>query len=90
MPQRRYIKPNLVDQPSSQSSSDALRCCACSSGAWLQDGMLKRSVPVNVLELDAERYLVAPRGETDWVHNVRAVDGQLRTVGTLNRSWRSR
>ena len=34
-----------------------------------------RSVPVNVLELDGERYLVAPRGETDWVRNLRAAGG---------------
>src|SRR3712207_7823515 len=34
-----------------------------------------RSVPVNVLELDGQRYLVAPRGETDWVRNLRAADG---------------
>src|SRR5215208_4398410 len=31
-----------------------------------------RRVPVNVLELDGECYLVAPRGETDWVRNLRA------------------
>ena len=31
-----------------------------------------RSVPVNLLELDGERYLVAPRGNTQWVRNVRA------------------
>ena len=31
-----------------------------------------RSVPVNLLELDGERYLVAPRGNTQWVRNARA------------------
>lgn len=31
-----------------------------------------RRTPVNVLELDGERYLVAPRGETQWVRNLRA------------------
>jgi deazaflavin-dependent oxidoreductase (nitroreductase family) len=31
-----------------------------------------RSVPVNLLHLDGERYLVAPRGNTQWVRNVRA------------------
>ena len=35
------------------------------SGEW-------RTVPVNPLELGGERYLVAPRGHTDWVKNVRA------------------
>lgn len=28
--------------------------------------------PVNVLDVDGRRYLVAPRGETQWVRNVRA------------------
>lgn len=30
-----------------------------------------RTNPVNVLTLDGERYLVAPRGLTDWVRNLR-------------------
>jgi len=36
-----------------------------------------RQVPVNLLTLEGDRYLVAPRGETDWVRNVRADDGRL-------------
>jgi deazaflavin-dependent oxidoreductase (nitroreductase family) len=31
-----------------------------------------RRTPVNLLELDGDRYLVAPRGETQWVRNLRA------------------
>ena len=31
-----------------------------------------RRVPVNVLHLEGERYLVAPRGHTQWVRNLRA------------------
>jgi deazaflavin-dependent oxidoreductase (nitroreductase family) len=31
-----------------------------------------RRTPVNLLELSGESYLVAPRGETGWVRNVRA------------------
>ena len=31
-----------------------------------------RRVPVNVLHLEDERYLVAPRGHTQWVRNLRA------------------
>jgi deazaflavin-dependent oxidoreductase (nitroreductase family) len=30
-----------------------------------------RTTPVNVLTLDGERYVVAPRGVTQWVRNVR-------------------
>jgi deazaflavin-dependent oxidoreductase (nitroreductase family) len=35
------------------------------SGDW-------RTVPVNLLTIDGERYLVAPRGQTQWVRNLRA------------------
>ncbi len=46
-----------------------------SSGEW-------RTVPVNVLELDGARYLVAPRGDTQWVRNLRAAGtGELRIKG---------
>ncbi|MET0146123.1 MAG: nitroreductase/quinone reductase family protein [Ilumatobacteraceae bacterium] len=38
-----------------------------------------RSTVVNVLTVDGVRYLVAPRGETQWVRNLRAADG----AGTL-------
>ena len=31
-----------------------------------------RTVPVNLLVMDGQRYLVAPRGETQWVRNLRA------------------
>ena len=39
-----------------------------------------RSVPVNLLTFEGSHYLVAPRGETQWVRNLRAADlrGQLR------------
>jgi deazaflavin-dependent oxidoreductase (nitroreductase family) len=35
-----------------------------------------RTVPVNLLTIDDRRYLVAPRGETQWVRNLRADDGR--------------
>ena len=38
---------------------------------------LPRQTPVNLLSLDGRQYLVAPRGETEWVRNVRADDGKL-------------
>ena len=38
-----------------------------------------RSNVVNVLDLDGRRYLVAPRGTTEWVRNLRAAgEGELR------------
>jgi hypothetical protein len=38
---------------------------------------LARRVPVNLLELDDRQYLVSPRGEGEWVRNVRAAGGHL-------------
>jgi deazaflavin-dependent oxidoreductase (nitroreductase family) len=38
------------------------------SGEW-------RTVPVNLLTHEGERYLVAPRGHTQWVRNLRAAGG---------------
>jgi deazaflavin-dependent oxidoreductase (nitroreductase family) len=35
-----------------------------------------RRVPVNLLEHEGRRYLVAPRGHTQWVRNLRAADGE--------------
>jgi deazaflavin-dependent oxidoreductase (nitroreductase family) len=41
---------------------------------------LPRQTPVNLLTLGEHRYLVAPRGEAEWVRNVRAADGHLDLV----------
>jgi len=51
------------------------------SGEW-------RTVPVNLLFHDGVRYLVAPRGETQWVRNLRAAGaGELR-LGRSRESFR--
>jgi len=43
-----------------------------SSGEW-------RSNPVNLLSFNGDSYIVAPRGETQWVRNLRAAgNGELR------------
>jgi deazaflavin-dependent oxidoreductase (nitroreductase family) len=36
-----------------------------------------RRVPVNLLTIDGQEYLVSPRGNGQWVRNVRANDGHL-------------
>jgi deazaflavin-dependent oxidoreductase (nitroreductase family) len=36
-----------------------------------------RRTPVNLLTLDGTEYLVAARGETEWVRNARAAGGQV-------------
>jgi hypothetical protein len=33
--------------------------------------------PVNLLTYEGQQYLVAPRGDTQWVRNVRSADGHL-------------
>jgi deazaflavin-dependent oxidoreductase (nitroreductase family) len=39
----------------------------------------EESLPVNVLEHEGGTYLMAPRGETDWVRNLRAAgEGEIR------------
>jgi deazaflavin-dependent oxidoreductase (nitroreductase family) len=48
--------------------SRVLRVRGRTSGEW-------RSAPVNLLTYDGTRYLVAPRGQTQWVRNLR-VTGQ--------------
>jgi deazaflavin-dependent oxidoreductase (nitroreductase family) len=53
------------------------------SGEW-------RTTPVNLLQLDGKRYLVAPRGVTQWVRNIRVAGaGQLR-VGKRVEEFRAR
>ena len=44
------------------------------SGEW-------RTTPVNLLRYQGERYLVAPRGHTQWVRNMRAAGGGELRVG---------
>jgi deazaflavin-dependent oxidoreductase (nitroreductase family) len=39
-----------------------------------------RQVPVNLLTFEGNQYLVAPRGVTEWVRNVRAGDGKVTLV----------
>ena len=53
----------------SLAGSSVLRVRGRSSGKM-------QEVAVNPLPLDGARYLVAPRGETQWVRNMRAANGQ--------------
>ena len=63
--------------------SRELRVRGRTSGEW-------RSTPVNLLSFAGEHYLVAPRGETQWVRNFRvAGDGELR-VGRRTQVFQGR
>jgi len=84
MAQRRYVKPSsgthllnavfaaLARLGISVYGARILAIRGRNSGAW-------RTVPVNVLNHQSVDYLVAPRGETQWVRNLRvAKTGELR------------
>lgn len=44
------------------------------SGQW-------RATPVNVLTIDGQQYLVAPRGHTQWARNIRVAGGGRLRLG---------
>jgi F420H(2)-dependent quinone reductase len=81
----RYVRPNwftrnvfnrtvawLTQLGISVYGSRVLAVRGRRSGLW-------HTVPVNLLEYRGERFLVAPRGVTEWVRNVRAgSDAELR------------
>ena len=82
----RYIAPKGVDRIFNQTvawltragisvlGSRVLRVRGRSSGQW-------RSTPVNLLTVDGQTYLVAPRGTTQWVKNIRVAGGGELCVG---------
>jgi deazaflavin-dependent oxidoreductase (nitroreductase family) len=47
-----------------------------------------RTTPVNLLNLDGQRYLVAPRGDTQWSRNVRAAGGGELRLGRKREEFR--
>ena len=62
--------------------SRVLRVKGRSSGEW-------RSAPVNLLTYEGKQYLVAPRGETQWVRNIRVSGiGEL-LLGSKAQSFRA-
>lgn len=48
-----------------------------------------RETPVNLLTLDGARYLVAPRGVTQWVRNLRAAGGGELALGRAAERFRA-
>ena len=80
----RYVKPTRTDvafnalmgvlgrMGVSLAGSRVLAVRGRTSGEW-------RTTPVNLLHHDGARYLVAPRGRTQWVRNLEAAGtGELR------------
>ncbi|MBE1498066.1 deazaflavin-dependent oxidoreductase (nitroreductase family) [Amycolatopsis lexingtonensis] len=46
-----------------------------------------RTTPVNVLEVDGERWLVSPYGQVGWVHNLRADPAARLRRGRTRETW---
>ncbi len=82
----RYIKPTGMDAAFNGAvalftriglplaGSRVLSVQGRSSGEW-------RSTPVNPLRIGEERYLVSPRGQTQWVRNIRVSGSGRLTKG---------
>jgi deazaflavin-dependent oxidoreductase (nitroreductase family) len=80
MTDQRYVKPSVIDIYFNRTvglltklglsvmGSRVLAVKGRSSGQW-------RTTPVNLLTVDGKRYLVAPRGQAQWVRNIRAAGG---------------
>jgi deazaflavin-dependent oxidoreductase (nitroreductase family) len=84
MTQRRYIAPGVLDRIFNFAIAGMTRLGISLYGSRIlavpgrKSGTF-RTVPVNLLEHEGDRYLVAPRGETEWVRNLRASGaGELR------------
>jgi deazaflavin-dependent oxidoreductase (nitroreductase family) len=85
MSETRYVQPGwftrnifnrsvrrLTRLGISVAGSRELRVRGRKSGEW-------RTTPVNLLSADGDRYLVSPRGTTQWVRNIRTSGaGELR------------
>jgi deazaflavin-dependent oxidoreductase (nitroreductase family) len=85
MSETRYVEPGwftrnifnrsvrrLTRLGLSVAGSRELRVRGRKSGEW-------RSTPVNLLSAEGDRYLVSPRGTTQWVRNIRSSGaGELR------------
>jgi deazaflavin-dependent oxidoreductase (nitroreductase family) len=66
----------------SVAGSRELRVRGRTSGEW-------RTTPVNLLTMDGDRYLVAPRGITQWVRNIRANPAAELRLGRRTEAFRA-
>jgi deazaflavin-dependent oxidoreductase (nitroreductase family) len=82
----RYVEPTRTDRAFNRAvaaltrigvsvwGSRILYVRGRTTGSW-------RNTPVNLLSHDGHRYLVAPRGQAQWVRNLRAAGGGELHVG---------
>lgn len=88
----RYLAPGRIDRVFNTLTAGLTRLGASvygsrvlavrgrSSGQW-------RTVPVNLMTVDGERYLVAPRGHAQWVRNLRAAGGGELRLGRRSEAF---
>jgi deazaflavin-dependent oxidoreductase (nitroreductase family) len=81
---QRYVRPTSVDRWTGKALATMARVGISVMGSrelrvrGRKTGVVRANV-VNVLQLDGTQYLLAPRGTTDWVRNLRAAGaGELR------------
>lgn len=82
---RRVLNPvmrGLTRVGISVLGSRELRVRGRASGEW-------RATPVNLLTLEGQRYLVAPRGTTQWVRNIRAAGGGELRLGRRTEAFQA-
>jgi deazaflavin-dependent oxidoreductase (nitroreductase family) len=90
----RYVEPGKGDHRMNRTVGWRVRHGVSLAGARVlavrgRTSGEERTTVVNLLELDGERYLVAPRGRTQWVRNLRvAGTGELR-VGRRTEAFRA-
>lgn len=85
--EKRYVKPSGMDvyfnrvvgfltaHGISLMGSRVLAVKGRKSGVW-------RTTPVNLLTVDSRRYLFAPRGQAEWVRNIRVAGGGELRLGS--------
>lgn len=93
-PTTRYVAPNrgdrafnsivawLVHRGVGVAGARVLAVRGRATGAW-------RTTVVNLLGVDGERYLVAPRGRTQWVRNLQVAGGGELRIGRRTEPFRA-
>jgi len=88
---QRYIRPGVVTKAFNGIVVLLTRAGLSVAGSRIltvrgRSSGRPRSTPVNLLTAGDQRYLVSPRGQTQWVRNLRAAgEGELRVGGRVER-----
>jgi deazaflavin-dependent oxidoreductase (nitroreductase family) len=94
-PAARFLKPTLVDRWINRLFGLLVGCGIGLSHNYLLQVRGRKSgriysTPVNIVDLNGKRFLVAARGETQWVRNARASGQIWLKKGRLRQQFRLR